>query len=43
MLQSRPEASPAPGRASAPNTPRLVGDCTRLLLKKWLRPAQLPG
>ena len=43
MLQSRVEASPAPGRASAPNTPRLVGDCTRLLLKKWLRPAQLPG
>lgn len=24
------------------NTPRLVGDCVRLLLKKWLRPAQMP-
>jgi hypothetical protein len=33
----------APPPLAAGNTPRLVGDCTRLLLKKWLRPAQIPG
>jgi len=37
------ESSPAPNRLSASDTPRLVSDCTRLLLKKWLRPAQLPA
>ncbi len=42
-IQSESETPPAPTRSSADNTPRLVGDCTRLLLKKWLRPAQLPG
>jgi len=40
-LQTRAESSPVPSKPSA--TPRLVGDCTRLLLKKWLRPAQMPG
>ena len=39
-IQGGAESSPQP---SANNTPRLVGDCTRLLLKKWLRPAQFPG
>jgi GT2 family glycosyltransferase len=43
MLQSGPEAPPARDSASAGNTPGMAGDCTRLLLKKWLRPAQLPG
>lgn len=42
-LQTRSEASPVAGSGFTRNTPRLVGDCTRLLLKKWLRPAQLPG
>jgi GT2 family glycosyltransferase len=40
MLQSKPETSPAP---LSHNTPRLVGDCTRLLLKNWLRPAKMPA
>ncbi len=43
VIQSGPESSPAANRPSAKNTPRLVGDCTRLLLKKWLRPVQFPG
>jgi GT2 family glycosyltransferase len=43
VLQSGPEASPARGSTTLGNTPRLAGDCTRLLLKKWLRPAQQPG
>ncbi len=42
-IQSGAESSPAPAKLSAGDTPRLVGDCTRLLLKKWLRPAQLPA
>lgn len=42
MLQTRPQASPVLDPPIAENIPRLVGDCTRLLLKKWLRPAQLP-
>jgi len=40
-IRSEPETPPASTRSFADNTPRLVGDCTRLLLKKWLRPAQL--
>ncbi|HIJ89366.1 MAG: glycosyltransferase [Desulfobulbaceae bacterium] len=40
MLQTRAESPLAPTPLS---TPRLMGDCTRLLLKKWLRPAHLPG
>ena len=39
MIQS----SPAPASPSTENTPHLVGDCIRLLLKKWLRPAQMPA
>ncbi|MBU4119370.1 MAG: glycosyltransferase, partial [Proteobacteria bacterium] len=42
-LQTRPDSSHVSQRFSAADTPRLVGDCTRLLLKKWLRPAQLPA
>jgi hypothetical protein len=42
MLQSMPESSLVSEKTSTFNTPRLVGDCTRLLLKKWLRPAQQP-
>lgn len=41
-LQTRPNSALVPQRFSAADTPRLVGDCTRLLLKKWLRPAQMP-
>ena len=44
VLQTSPPAVPASGSPCAGcNIPRLAGDCTRLLLKKWLRPAQLPG
>ena len=43
VIQSGPESSLAADRPAANNTPRLVGDCTRMLLKKWLRPAQMPG
>ncbi|MFA6283519.1 MAG: glycosyltransferase, partial [Desulfurivibrionaceae bacterium] len=39
VLQTRADSFPAPISPSA----RLVGDCTRLLLKKWLRPAQMPA
>lgn len=39
VMQSGPKYSSVP---SGNNTPHLVGDCTRLLLKKWLRPAQMP-
>ena len=42
-IQSGTESSPAAARPNAGNTPLLVGDCTRLLLKKWLRPAQFPA
>ncbi len=42
-IQSGPESFPMTTKPSASDTSRLVGDCTRLLLKKWLRPAQLPG
>ena len=43
VLQSRVESSPATGCPAGSCTPRQAGDCTRLLLKKWLRPAQMPG
>ncbi len=44
VLQISPPAAPASDTPCAGcNIPRLAGDCTRLLLKKWLRPAQLPG
>ena len=43
VLQTRVESKPAPIIPSAFDTPRLVADCTRLLLKKWLRPAQMPA
>jgi len=39
-IQNGTESAAKP---NASNTPLLVGDCTRLLLKKWLRPAQLPA
>jgi hypothetical protein len=42
-IQSEANPSPATEKPAAGNTPRLVGDCTRLLLKKWLRPAHLPA
>lgn len=42
-LQTGAASSPAPAIPVAENIPRLVGDCTRLLLKKWLRPAQMPA
>ena len=42
-IQSGPKSAPVAFIPTASNTPRLVGDCTRLLLKKWLRPAQLPA
>ena len=42
-IQTAQEFFPAPSKPSASDTPRLVGDCTRLLLKKWLRPAQMPA
>ncbi|MFA6901087.1 MAG: glycosyltransferase [Desulfurivibrionaceae bacterium] len=42
-IQSGSESFPVADRPSIGNTPRLVGDCTRLLLKKWLRPAQFPA
>ncbi|PKN49133.1 MAG: hypothetical protein CVU58_04470 [Deltaproteobacteria bacterium HGW-Deltaproteobacteria-16] len=42
-LQTGAAPSPAPVIPVAENIPRLVGDCTRLLLKKWLRPAQMPA
>jgi GT2 family glycosyltransferase len=42
-LHTEPESFPASRKPAACNTPRLVGDCTRLLLKKWLRPAQMPA
>lgn len=41
-LQTTPGPITAPARISAGSTPLLVSDCTRLLLKKWLRPARLP-
>ncbi|OGQ99708.1 MAG: hypothetical protein A2505_03730 [Deltaproteobacteria bacterium RIFOXYD12_FULL_55_16] len=43
VIQSEPESSLAQGLSSFGGTARLLGDCTRLLLKKWLRPAQMPG
>ena len=42
-VHTAPESLSASHRPAACNTPRLVGDCTRLLLKKWLRPAQIPA
>ncbi len=42
-LQTGAAPSPAPAIPVAENIPRLVGDCTRLLLKKWLRPTQMPA
>jgi len=42
-IQSEPESFQVANRLFTGNTPRLVGDCTRLLLKKWLRPAQMPA
>lgn len=42
-LQTGAAPSPAPVISAAEKIPRLVGDCTRLLLKKWLRPAQMPA
>jgi len=42
LIQNGPKSSPALSKNLTANTPRLVGDCTRLLLKKWLRPAQMP-
>ena len=42
-LQTGAAPSPAPVIPSAGKLPRLVGDCTRLLLKKWLRPARMPA
>ncbi|MFA7384059.1 MAG: glycosyltransferase [Desulfurivibrionaceae bacterium] len=42
VIQNGPPSSPAAGSTAA-GTPRLLGDCTRLLLKKWLRPAQMPA
>ncbi|MFH1020459.1 MAG: glycosyltransferase [Pseudomonadota bacterium] len=42
VIRSGPAAAPA-SIPAAGITPRLVGDCARLLLKKWLRPAQFPA
>lgn len=41
VIQSEPPSSPAGSPADTAS--RLLGDCTRLLLKKWLRPAQMPA
>jgi GT2 family glycosyltransferase len=42
-IHTEPKSLAASTSLSASNSPRLVGDCTRLLLKKWLRPAQMPA
>ena len=42
VIQSWPTSSPTAASPAVGPTPRLLGDCTRLLLKKWLRPAQMP-